>query len=301
MKTIIVTNPDVDGVLAASVLVAGIDTKWAADPVRFANYQDLEGTLSTVLTSSDIHELYLVDLNVQEICSATFDELIAKTRLHLVDHHEPSGPTLLQVRESGGTSWYPKGGEKVCSTELAIRAIGHSTGGQLALLADSARADDFDSAVSDAAQRLARDLGNALMPGSALPRKEVVERLVEELRNTLRVGERKPFALSPDFEGQLRRAADWVERKQSDARGTVQIELFQFKSPHFGNLSVACARVPDVLFGKIGIESIQDRRREADVAVAFFDDGECWALPRGFPHGEINLLPLLKALGRGWA
>jgi hypothetical protein len=281
-------------------LVACLNAEWAADPVRFAKYQDLEQTLSTVLTAKDLDELYLVDLNVQEISQATLDELLDRTRFHLVDHHQVSATRSRQIEESGGVFWRPQHGEQACSTELAIRAIGRSARSPFALVAAAGRADDFnDRSVPEAAQRLARYLGGALMPGSDLRPGIVLQGLVAELREALLAGEEKQFALSKQFERRLRAAAAGVEKKQTDARKALRVETLQVESAQFGTLSVACAWVPDVLYGKPGVEAIQSSRPEADVAVGLFGDGACWAFPRGVPHGQIDLLPLLKTLGGG--
>ncbi len=63
-------------------------------------------------------------------------------------------------------------------------------------------------------------------------------------------------------------AAAAVEEKQNNARKTLQVE-----SAAFGSVSSDCAWVPDVLYGKPGVEAIQSRRPEADVAVGLFGDG----------------------------
>jgi hypothetical protein len=299
VSTMILTNPDVDGVLAASILRAGMRAKWVADSVQFASYQNLESKLRDVLRAIDVDELYLTDLGIEEISPATLDQLVARTRVHLVDHHSLSARRRQQIEQSGGTCWRPESAAQTCSTELALRVIAPSTN-RLTLLAAAARVDDFnDPLASEAAQGFARELGAALMPGSDLPIGIIVERLIAEIREASLPGPEPIVPPSHKLQHWLRAAADKVEKMQRHARNALRIQSFQIRSEHFGGLSVACARVPDILLGKIGVEVILAKRPEADIAAALFDDGACWAFPRGFPHGSIDLLPFLESLNGG--
>jgi len=141
LRSFIVTNADVDGLLAATVLMTCIDG-WADDAVRFVEYRDLAEALCQVV-SLDPDKLFVADVTLDELDRSVFRSIVAAVPTVVVDHHGMDADRASEILDGGGALWVPEEGERRCSTELALRLCGHESHPVLNQLALTARADDF--------------------------------------------------------------------------------------------------------------------------------------------------------------